>query len=110
MAVMQRMPDTGTIVAMRHRVDFYYWKGIPVARAWPRKSTQPRSEGEILSSDRFTAYTKMTGAIDENVRAAYKDFMADAKGVTWVDAFRAQVGNRGWVTFPTSNPPPWGTF
>lgn len=35
-------PISGTLAQVfRGVVDFYYWKGIPVARAWPRKPKQP---------------------------------------------------------------------
>lgn len=31
----------------RKTVDFYYWRGIPCARAWPRHTTQPNSPGQL---------------------------------------------------------------
>lgn len=92
---MEQMPDRATIVAMRGRVDFYLWMGIPVARAWPRKSTQPRTAGEIASSEKFTTYVKMTGMLAPSVIQAYRDYVGGT-GVTWVDMFRAAAGGRPW--------------
>lgn len=99
MARLERLPDSATIMAMRGRVDFYEWKGVPVARAWPQPSRQPRTAGSIASSRRFQAYTKMTGAIDPGMRADYRRFVR-GHGITWVDAFRAFAGGRGWIVLP----------
>jgi hypothetical protein len=89
------MADRATILACRGVVDFYFWKGMPVARAWPRKSTQPRTAGEIASSEEFTVAAVMTGAIDalwmERTKA-----QPEGSGVTWVDRFRATVRGKCW--------------
>ena len=98
MAKLGRFPDSGTVIAMRGRVDFYLWKGTPVARAWPRRSTQPRTAGEIASSQRFTWYTKLTGALDPRTAAAWRRMVAGhGHGITWVDGYRAAIGGRPWV-------------
>jgi len=94
---MKRLPDSGTIVASRGRVDYYLWMGIPVARSWPRKSTQPRQAGEITSSQKFTAYTKMTGGLGSDISDRYK-LLQVGLGVTWVDQFRALAGGKPWMT------------
>lgn len=100
MAVMNELPDRATIVAMRGRVDFYYWKGIPVARAWPRKSTQPRTAGEQASSTVFAYWVRATGGVSEQLRQAYKDMMHDTVGVTWVDGFRTlAMGGTTWYEY-----------
>lgn len=83
-------------MAFRHRVDFYYWKGVPVARSWPRKSTQPRTPGEIVTSQAFAAAAIITGAIGSPVRASFLEIQV-GHGVTWVDHFRATVRGKGWI-------------
>ncbi len=96
---MNRLPDTATIMACRQKVDFYLWKGIPVARSWPRElGPRDRSPAEVLTQQRMAAVAAMTGGIDEDLRALYKASMGYAQGVTWVDFFRsrAMVGP-GWV-------------
>lgn len=97
MAKLQVQADRATIIANRGLIDFYYWKGIPVARRWPRKSTQPRTAGEILSSERFTAAAIMTGAIDAEYMAFLKRSLPAGQGVTWVDWFRANARRKTWV-------------
>jgi len=98
MAKLERLPDAGTIVSCRGLVDFYLWKGVPCARRWPKKSTQPRTAGEIASSELFTAAAVMTGAIAPVVMELYRSQMA-GKGVTWVDWFRATARGKPWVHF-----------
>jgi len=95
-AKLLHMPDSATIMASRRRVDYYLWMGIPVARSWPRKSTQPRTAGEIASSEAFKAAAVMTGAVGSNVRDAYKVGMV-GHGVTWVDRFRGAAGGKSWI-------------
>jgi hypothetical protein len=90
--------DRATIIACRGVIDFYYWKGMPVARAWPRKSTQPRTAGEIASSEEFTAAAKMTGALDAGYMKFWAPMAAGGHGVTWVDGFRAWARGKPWVT------------
>lgn len=96
MAILERLPDSPTILASRGKVDYYLWKGIPVARSWPRKSTQPRQAGEILSSEEFKVAAIMTGAISPRVRNLYKSQMV-GNGVTWVDWFRATARGKPWI-------------
>lgn len=96
MAKMKRFPDSGTIMASRGRVDYYLWKGIPVARSWPRKSTQPRQPGEVLSSEEFKVAAVATGAIAPVVQELFKAIHIGT-GVTWVDHFRAQARGKPWI-------------
>lgn len=94
---LESIPDSGTIIALRGDIDFYFWKGIPVARRWPRKSTVPRTAKEIRSSELFSAAAKMTGMIDPLVAQSWKDAVAGGQGVTWVDAFRAMARGKSWL-------------
>lgn len=43
MAVLNVPLTPYQIASMRGVVDFYYYRGIPVARAWPKKCVQPRT-------------------------------------------------------------------
>jgi hypothetical protein len=97
MAKLQSLPDSATIMACRQRVDFYLWKGMPVARRWPVVNQhRVRTAGEIASSQRFSVATGVTGQLPGYVRAV---FVAEfpGLGVTWVDAFRALALGRPWV-------------
>lgn len=88
-------------MALRGRVDVYEhpYSGW-VGRSWPRKSSQPRTEGEVASSLRFITYTKATGMVSDVVRQGWKEHMGGAIGVTWVDAFRATAAGNPWVENP----------
>ena len=89
------MADRATIIACRGLVDFYYWKGQPVARAWPKRSTSPRTAGEVLSSSRFTAAAVWTSNISTAVESDYKAWIRGT-GVTWVDMQRALARGKPW--------------
>jgi hypothetical protein len=94
---LDRLPDTPTIVAFRGVIDFYLWKGVPVGRAWPKRSTQPPTAGEIQGQVRFRAMVVYAGASDISQQDAFKAMMPDAVGVTWVDANRAMASGNPWV-------------
>lgn len=102
MAKLARPFDTATVMALRGSVDLYYWKGIPVARSWPRQfGHRPVSTSEQKTRNMMGAVAPMTGAIDPALRQAYIDDMAvlHPQGVTWVDMFRsvAMVGRTWFV-------------
>lgn len=90
------MVDTPTVLALRGRVDFYYWKGIPVARSWPKKSSPYRTPGEILSSQKFVVMAKAPGMLPPYFREAWKTLYPGI-GVTWVDAARASIAGKAWL-------------
>lgn len=90
------MPDQGTIIAMRQRVDFYLWKGIPVGRRWPKYGKHTKSAAEQAGVNRFTWAAKGTSAIGTEMITAYKE-MIDGVGVTWVDMQRAQWAYNSWI-------------
>lgn len=94
---MRNLPDSGTIMASRGRVDYYLWMGIPVARSWPRKSTQPRQGGEVASSNAFTVAAVATGALGSAPVEALKA-VHEGTGVTWVDHFRAMARGKPWIS------------
>lgn len=96
MAKLDHMPSLATIVAQRGRVDYYFWKGIPVARMWPRKSSQPRTAGEIKSSQMFSVAAKLTGALPPQLVRVYRREMANGVGVTWVDWVRNMARTGSW--------------
>lgn len=90
------MADQATIMACRQRIDFYFWKGMPVARSWPRRRSGARTAGEILSSQRFWAMTGWTTNIAAKVEAEYRAMMV-GRGVTWIDFQRAMFAGKSWL-------------
>lgn len=95
MAKLDLFPDDATVIALRKRVDFYYWKGIPVARSWPVYVPYTPSPAELETRQEFQASVKMTGAIGTAVRELYRAQMY-GQGVTWVDWFRASSRAKPW--------------
>lgn len=95
MAVLDSMPDPATIGAMRGLVDYYYWKGLAVARKWPKKDQQPQTPGEAYNNARFKVVAVATGAISTETKELWKGTI-QGTGTTWVDAFRAQALGLGW--------------
>lgn len=94
---LNSIPDSGTVIALRGDIDFYFWKGLPVGRRWPRKSTVPRTVREIRSSQAFSAAAIMTGALAPVIQQGYKTSLPPSVGVTWVDMFRATARGKGWI-------------
>jgi hypothetical protein len=81
-------------------VDFYLWKGIPVARKWPRYRTTGWNPSELLRAHQFGAASKMGSDIDAEVRAAY-DSMSAQTALTWKDwATRLYMSGDLWVGDP----------
>lgn len=91
------MPDQATIIAMRQRVDFYSWKGIPVGRRWPKYTGHAKSAAEQTSVDRFSWAAKGTSAVGTEIITAYKESIHGV-GVTWVDMQRAQWSYKPWIS------------
>jgi len=60
--------------SMRGIVDFYYWRSIPVARAWPRSPRQPNSPAQLAARN----YMRQANA------------WAAAAPVSWSDLWKAQ--------------------
>ena len=96
MAKLQSLPDSATIMACRQRVDFYLWKGMPVARRWPVANRhRVRTKGEIKSSQKFAVVAYATGLLPNPIRLGYKGARGGS-GWTWVDAFRALALGKSW--------------
>lgn len=96
MAKLDQMPDMKTIVAFRGKVDFYLWKGIPVARAWPRAGNQPNTPAQVENRQRFGAAAKVTGALPDSVRLLFDSYIDGNDGVTWTDFQRSLARGNDW--------------
>lgn len=86
MAVLDRMPSEGEIAAFRGTVDFYMYKGLVVARSWPRKPKGPRSEAVQRGIDNFKAAIVAISNTSPEVIDAWKA-MARNSPQTWRDYF-----------------------
>lgn len=90
------MPDSGTIIASRGRVDYYLWKGVPVARSWPVYTPYTPSAAELATRNAFINTTKATGYVGSAINDMYRAMHAGL-GITWVDHFRATARGKPWV-------------
>jgi len=84
MAKLDHMPTKEIIDGFKGSIDFYLWRGIPVARKWPRKPRQPGTPEQKATWTRFKYINSLAGTLPPDVIAAYK-FMAAGSGLTWKD-------------------------
>lgn len=71
MAKLDKMPSLAIINGFKGTVDFYYWMGIPVARAWPRSPGHARSPSVQSTWPAFTWAAKSWFHLSQEVRDAY---------------------------------------
>jgi hypothetical protein len=67
MVRLSGVPPRGIVLGLKGSIDFYSWKGIPVARRWPRKPTQPRAESVQAQWPDFKEITQGFKTIDVSV-------------------------------------------
>lgn len=58
MAVLKQLPEEHIIKGMKGTVDFYEWKGIAVARKWPRKAIPTQTAAELATWNFFRLMTR----------------------------------------------------
>jgi len=80
------MPDENKIATLKGLVDFYYYKGVPVARSWPKSPTLPRNENVQKGMAVFTAAAHLMKETSPEVIDAWKE-MARHSPQTWRDYF-----------------------
>jgi hypothetical protein len=84
MAKLNTMPGQVIVDGLAGTVDFYLWRGIPVARKWPRCTAIPRTSGEQLAAAEFAYINKQASSVPQNLRAQYNE-LAAASSLTWKD-------------------------
>jgi len=67
-------------------VDFYYWKGIPVSRRWPRKSTLPPSPAMLGARQAFTQSRVDLKNVTGPVRVFWAEYSV-GKRQAWLDYY-----------------------
>lgn len=60
-------PTRATILGLKGVIDFYSWKGIPVARRWPRSPGKKRAAAVEAQWSDFKAVTQGFKTIDVSV-------------------------------------------
>lgn len=84
------LPEDSIIKGLKGSVDFYYWKGIPVARAWPRKSTYTPSTQEQASRSQFGENLTALSSIPAEMVYGVPEALTN-NGWTWRDAWVTSI-------------------
>ena len=85
-AVLKEMVAQKVIDGFKGKVDFYYYMGIPCARAWPKSPGKIRSYPVMSQWPVFISAAKLWREITPEVRLFY-DEMATTTNLTGKDMF-----------------------
>lgn len=81
MAKPDKMPQQAIIDGMKGLIDYYYWKGVAVARRWPRYFARTPSPQEAVNQADFAYINKLYSTLPAIVLQGLIDH---AKGTTQV--------------------------
>lgn len=86
MAIIREMVAQKIIDGFRGVIDFYFYMGIPCARAWPRKPTFKRNPNVQAQWPVFTTAAALWRELSPEIRQTYED-MAAVTNLTGKDMF-----------------------
>jgi len=84
MAKLTALPSATLIDSMAGVVDYYYWRGIPVARKWPRSPGRTRNDMVMFTSSQFLYINQEAHHMHPDVVAAYQE-LAQGTAFSWKD-------------------------
>ncbi|MBA7710745.1 hypothetical protein ES703_119691 [subsurface metagenome] len=84
MAILTAMPDEHIIAGFHGVIDFFYWKGIPLCKKWPRPPTGPRAPSVAIRYEPFAYIMKVSKELPPYLRQNY-EAMAQGTGLRWQD-------------------------
>lgn len=73
MAIIKEMPAKRIIDGFKGKIDFYYYKGVPVCRRWPRNQGRSQTPSSVAQQPMFTYVQKLWEQVSPFVKAAYAD-------------------------------------
>lgn len=76
MGKLTQMVNQAIIDGFKGKIDFYYYKGIPVFRKWPKKPDQPRTPNVQAQWPAFTVASKSWNLLPPEVQDAYRRMSA----------------------------------
>lgn len=84
MARLGVLPGQDVIDKLAGVIDYYHWKGIPVARKWPswRHGSPGLEEGRAAA--KFGYINQMASTLPQDIIDAYK-YLAEGTSFTWKD-------------------------
>lgn len=71
MAKLTALPQLAVINGFKGTIDFYLWRGIPVARRWPRSPGHRRAPAVEAQWPAFTIASQLWSHMDEQTQRAY---------------------------------------
>lgn len=86
MAVLKQQFTQAQVDTLSGAIDFYYWKGLPVARKWPHWPARVPYPAEKATQERFGYCMRMWAFLPSYLQAQYRN-MAVSTGVTGRDIF-----------------------
>lgn len=86
LAKLRVLPHQNIISGFRGKIDFYVWKGIAVARKWPRSPGKSRSPAVEAQWPIFADAAALWNELSDEVRSAYIK-MAESTALTGRDLF-----------------------
>lgn len=76
MTKLTALPEQAVISGFKGVVDFYLWKGIPVARKWPRSPEGPRTAAVQAQWPAFIAAARLWMLLSPEIQSAYRTMTA----------------------------------
>ncbi len=99
MAKLLEMPHQDIVAGYKGVIDFYLWKGIPCARAWPRSPGRERSPAVMAQWPSWTYASREWAQLSQAVQDAYH-LLAQNSGLSARDMqMRAYL--QGLYRYPT---------
>ncbi|MBA7535641.1 hypothetical protein ES705_27899 [subsurface metagenome] len=71
MVVLTEMPHTAIIDGLKGQIDFYHWKGLPIARKWPNSPGKIRSPAVMAQWPSWKYAAQEWVKLSQVVRDAY---------------------------------------
>lgn len=88
MAVLKVMPHQAIVDSLKGVIDFYYWKGIPCARAWPHWPKRVPTPAEKTNQDSFAYCQHQWKQLPEYIKEMYRQ-CASTTSLTARDIYTA---------------------
>lgn len=77
MAVLDVLPEQQIIDGFKGVLDFYLWKGIPVARKWPVWMPRIPTPTEATNQQAFSYINKLWKDLPPNIKQTWNDMASD---------------------------------
>jgi len=74
----------------KNHLDFYFWKGIPCVRLWPKLYSGVISKSQTAAYEAFSAIAKMKPLLSPEIKESMTDWVADTTW-TWADLFTSRA-------------------